>query len=330
MVGLFDQLSQVFPPKAAFTEKHVPNQKGKVYMVTGANTGLGKELTQILYSRDATVYMTARSQEKGLAAISDIQKKYPTSKGALHYVPLDLADLSTIKASAQDFLSRESRLHVLFNNAGVMLPDESKTSAQGYEMQLGVNNIGTQMFTELITPALAATAKTEAPGVVRVVWVSSSAGESPSSPKGGVPMPEIETYQKKMGTNFTKYAISKAGNYLQGCEYAARHKQDGIVAVSLNPGNLNSDLWRTQGPIAGKILRTFVLHPPINGAYTQLFAGLSPDVTVEKSGEWVAPFGRFMKSRKDLKDATKSKAEGGTGNASAFYDWCARQYASYI
>ncbi|KAI0554300.1 hypothetical protein F4679DRAFT_527869 [Xylaria curta] len=327
--SVWDQLSQAFPPKAGFTERDLPQLHGKVYLITGANTGVGKELARILYSKDAKVYVAARSEAKASAAIEDIKKTEPTSKGELVFIKLDLADLSTIKASAQDFLNRETKLHVLFNNAGVMKPDPTGAkSAQGYELQLGVNNVGTFMFTKLLTPTLAVTARTEAPGVVRVVWVGSSAGESPMAPTGGVPLDNLD-YHKDMGW-FPKYAISKAGNYLQGSEFARRHKGDGILSVSLNPGNLDSDLWRNQSYLMGLFLKWFILYPQINGAYTELFAGLSPEVTMEKSGAWIVPFGRFMRPRKDLKEATRSEAEGGSGVAEKFWKWNEEQIASFL
>ncbi|KAH8167400.1 hypothetical protein CIB48_g828 [Xylaria polymorpha] len=280
--SLWDQLSQVFPPKPGFTERDLPQLHEKVYLITGANTGLGKELGRMLYSKHAKVYIAARSEARANAAIDDIKKAEPASQGELVFIKLDLADLSTIKASAQNFLQREKKLHVLFNNAGVMKPDpaHSKT-AQGYELQLGVNNVGTFMLTKLLTPILVATAKTEAPGAVRVVWVGSSAGEAPPAPKGGVPLDNLD-YHNDLGW-FPKYCISKAGNYLQGAEFARRYQGDGILSITLNPGNLDSDLWRNQSYIMGKILKWFVLHPLINGAYTELFAGLSPEVTMEKS-----------------------------------------------
>lgn len=218
-----------------------------------------------------------------MAAIRDVQ---PASTGSLVFLPLDLADLPAVKASAQRFLDAESRLDVLFNNAGVMLPAAGARTAQGYDLQQGVNNVGPFLLTKLLTPVLTATAKKAEPGSVRVVWVSSSAAEMiPIVPTGGVDMDEIDKRTEK--SNFACYALSKAGNYLHGVEYAKRYTGSaGILSVPLNPGNLDSELWRTQGWLAAKFLRTFVLHAPVYGAYTELFAGLSPDVTAEKSGEW--------------------------------------------
>jgi hypothetical protein len=141
------------------------------------------------------------------------------------------------------------------------------------------------LFTKLLTPILTETAKGELPGAVRVVWVSSSAAEAPFSPKNGVPpVAELtyETFNKRAG--MAKYAISKAGNYLHATEYARR--TNGVVSVPMNPGNLSSALWKEHGSLLKGFLKTFVLHPPLYGAYTELFAGLSPAVTVEKSGAW--------------------------------------------
>lgn len=271
--------------RAIYSMQRLNTYPNQVYVITGANTGVGKELAQMLYAKNAKVVVAARSEEKALKAIKSIESSAPKSLGVLEFLKLDLADLTTIKKSAQDFLSKENRLDVLFNNAGVMLPAEGSKAAQGYELQLGVNNVGTFMFTKLLTPTLVATAKTQAPGSVRVVWVSSSAAEAPVAP---MPINNMEDVGKKT-SNFGAYAISKAGNYFQGTEFARRYRDAGIVSIPLNPGNLDSDLWRTQGSVMSFMLRKFILHPPINGAYTELYAGLSPAITMEQSGNWSKP-----------------------------------------
>jgi retinol dehydrogenase-12 len=84
-------------------------------------------------------------------------------------------------------LSKEKKLDVLWNNAGVMIPPQGSKTAQGYELQLGTNNIAPFLFTKLLTPILQSTAKTAPPRTVRVVWLSSSVAES-ASPTGGVDM----------------------------------------------------------------------------------------------------------------------------------------------
>lgn len=175
---------------------------------------------------------------------------------------------------------------MLFNNAGVMSPITGMPrTAQGYELQLGVNNIGTFMFTQLLTTVLADTARSAPLGSVRVVWVSSSGAELGSPGNGGVPMDNLDYHVYQPAVK--RYAISKAGNYLHATEFARRHTvADGIVSVPLNPGNLNSDLYRGQPSILGFLMRNTALYPSVFGAYTELYAGLSPEITIERSGEW--------------------------------------------
>jgi NAD(P)-dependent dehydrogenase (short-subunit alcohol dehydrogenase family) len=225
--------------------------------------------------------MMARSEEKTKTAIDSIKAAVPKSSGELIFLRLDLADLPSVKASAEEFLHKEQKLHALFNNAGVGYLEKGSKTKQGYELQLGVNCIGTFAFTKHVTPTLVSTAKTSLPNTVRVVWVSSSAAEA-LSPKGFVEnLPRIE----KKGS-FDQYCISKLGNYLHAAEFAARHKADGVLSMPLNPGNLDSDFWRTQGAAMTCILQKTLLYPPLFGAYTTLFAGFSPKVTLETSGHF--------------------------------------------
>ncbi|OCL04328.1 NAD(P)-binding protein [Glonium stellatum] len=320
--------TQIHPPKPDFTEKDLLNLKGKVYIVTGANTGVGKELARMLYSKNAKVYIFARSEDKATKAIAEIKQAAPTSTGDLVFLPVDLGDLTTIKVSAERFLAVEEKLHVLFNNAGVMKSDKGLTkTAQGYETHLGVNAIGTFLFTKFLTPILVATAKSEPPNTVRVVWVSSSGTELFGHKGVGISLDNLDYHIEKPASE--RYAISKTANWAYGAEFAKRYKADGVISIPLNPGNLTSDLARDQGAMF-KLMVKVVAYPPINGAYTELFAGLSSQVTIEKSGDWVIPFGRFYPIRKDLVGATKTKAEGGTGGTHNFWEWTEDQVRPYL
>ncbi|KAF4457043.1 hypothetical protein F53441_958 [Fusarium austroafricanum] len=322
----FDALSQAFPGKPKFTEANVPDLTGKVTIVTGANTGVGREIAQVLYSKNATVWAAARSEEKGRAAIEGIQKQHPDSKGSIKYLKLDLADLTTIGASAKEFLAAETKLDILFNNAGVMTPPEGSKTVQGYELQLGVNCLGHFLFTKHLTPLLQSTAKTAPKNSVRVIWVSSSAADV-LSPKHGFERDNLDYHKPR--NILHKYACSKAGNFYHNTEFAKKHKNDGIISVSLNPGNLRSELDRSS-PWYLYYPRTFTTYPPLYGAYTELFAAFSEDITVEKSGVWVAPWGRFMPIRSDLQKGALSESEGGTGMAEFFWNWSEEQVKPYF
>ncbi|KAK4615778.1 Short-chain dehydrogenase/reductase [Fulvia fulva] len=323
--------SQLFPPKPDLTEKNLGDLAGKVYIVTGSNTGVGKELSRLLYSKNATVYIAARSQEKALSAISSIKTTSPDSKGKLTFLHLDLSDLSTVKTAAETFLSQESKLHVLFNNAAVAMPPAGSKSAQGHELQLATNCLGPYMFTRLLTPLLASTAKTEAPNSVRVIWVSSSAAEVMSHNPGGVPLDRLDDLTGKVPV-WRLYGISKAGDYLYAHEYARRYGSDGILSVSLNPGNLDSDLGRHVPKAINWVFKKCLLHPPVKGAYTELYAGLSGDIKMAslEGGKWIIPWGRFGTIRKDLVKASMAESEGGSGVAGKFWEWSEQRVAEFV
>ena len=253
-------------------------------MVTGANSGMGLGLARVLYTRNAKVYVACRSEEKGKQTIAQIKKVVPKSTGELVFLSLDLADLTKVKAAAQSFLAQESELHVLFNNAGVMVGPANPPlkTAQGYELALGVNCVGAFLFAQLLTPTLIATAQKQPANTVRVVWPSSFGLEEYAPEDRGIDLTNLDYHIPK--PHVERYGISKAGNWLLGVEYARRHKADGIVSVPINPGNVRTSLARDQ-TLGLKIVAHAIVYPIINGVYTQLFAAFSPEVTIEKA-DW--------------------------------------------
>ncbi|KAI1123105.1 short-chain dehydrogenase [Nemania abortiva] len=308
-------LKNLCPGEPLLTEDSLGTQEGKVFIVTGANTGLGKELAKILYSKHAKIYVAARTEAKAKAAIEDIRGLYPTSKGDLAYLHLDLNDLTTIKKSTDDFLAKETRLDVLWNNAGVMVPPAGSTTAQGYELQLGVNNIATFLFTRFLLPIMIATAGSAPVNSVRVVWVSSAAAD-------GAPKPAIDFSNMDYAKNesqWQKYQRSKAGTILHACE-AARRSQlegDGVLHVSLHPGIFPTDLQRTMPGWQSRLVKMLGKEPKYGG-YTELFAGLHPSV---ENGAFVGPYGRLEKARNDLYDEAMGKQ---------YWEWTEAQVRAYI
>lgn len=195
--------------------------------MTGATSGYGLHLATILYQHGGKVYLAARNASRAQGVIDDIMTRYPESKGQIAYLHLDLGDLSTIKKSAEEFLAKESKLHVLWNNAGVMIPPQGSTTAQGYELQLGTNVVGPFLFTKLLYPALARAAADSPPGSVRVVWLSSSAVRM--APNPAIDFSNMD-YHKDEGA-WTKYARSKAANVLLAVEFSRRSEKDGVGSI---------------------------------------------------------------------------------------------------
>ncbi|KAL3473206.1 hypothetical protein BJX99DRAFT_249074 [Aspergillus californicus] len=283
-------------PRPTLTEANLPDQGGKVFIVTGATSGYGLLLSTILYQHNAKVYLAARNTKKITEVIDDLKKQFPNSKGDLHPLGLDLSDLSTIKKSADDFLSKESQLNVLFNNAGVMFPPEGAKTTQGYELQLGTNCVGPHLFTKLLYPTLAQTAKTAPADTVRIVWVSSDAVSW--APKPAIDFNNLD-YRKDENAR-VKYGRSKAGTILQAVEMGKRGKEDGVVSITLDPGIAMTGLQRDMPRWMAAAVR-LMSNKPITGAYTQLYAGLSPDVNKGTiSNRWIAPPGKIACGRKDL------------------------------
>ncbi|KAJ0114144.1 hypothetical protein J7T55_007978 [Diaporthe amygdali] len=316
--------AQMFPGAPTFTEKDAPNLGGKVYIVTGSTSGMGLELARMLYSKDAKVYIAAREEGN---AIANIQKAEPTSKGELVFLHLDLADLNSVKASAERFLSAETKLHVLFNNAGYMAADDKKmeTTAQGYEKQLGVMCLGPFLFTKLLTPTLRATAadKSSHTNEVRVVFVSSLAAEFYYEENKGLDLENLNYHRPKL--SIERYGLAKVGVWAYGVEFSRRFS--GVLGVPLNPGNLRTDLFNQQGFLFR--LQVLLLHyHPIKGAYTQLFAGLSPEVT--KPGSYILPWGRVGPICEDLQRAAKPESEGGVDLTWKFWDWSEKQVEKFV
>ncbi|KAH8597150.1 short-chain dehydrogenase [Bisporella sp. PMI_857] len=308
--------STIIPNKPVLTDKNLEDQSGKVFLVTGGSGGLGTELINILYQHHAKIWVAARSPTKTQEVMEEIKKAHPLSRGQMHFLKLQLDDLTTIKASAQELLAQETRLDVLWNNAGVMVPPQGSKTTQGYELQLGINNLGHFLFTQFLTPLLATTAKIAPPNSVRVIWVSSSAAD-------GAPHPAIDfsnmDYHKEEGI-WSKYSRSKAGNVIHSAEFARRFASTGIISLALNPGNFVTNLQQNMPKIQLAMFK-LITHHPKNGAYTELFAGLHPSITEKDNGGWVSPFGKKEEPRKDLVEPELGRK---------YWEWSEEQVKPYL
>jgi NAD(P)-dependent dehydrogenase (short-subunit alcohol dehydrogenase family) len=288
--------------------------------------GCGFELVKILYQRNATVYIAGRSHDKASKALSALKESFPDSKGKVEFLKLDLSDLSTIKPAVEEFLQRETRLHVLTNNAGVMVPPKGSKDAHGHELQMGTNCLGPFLLSQLLVPVLQKTAKEAPEGSVRVTWAASLAANF--SPPGGVQFQEDGNAKPQYFNPSLDYGASKAGNVFLASEFAARYGKNGIISVSWNPGNLKSELIR-HTPLWQRLLLLLILFPAQFGGYTELWAGCSPDLTASQNGAYVAPWGRVYTVRGDVTRGLKSQNEGGTGTAEKFWAWCEKETNPY-
>ncbi|KAM7189862.1 hypothetical protein V8F20_009999 [Naviculisporaceae sp. PSN 640] len=324
--------SQFFPPKPHFTEKDLPSLAGRVFLITGGYSGVGLELARLLYRHHGRVYIAGRSESKAKQAIDDIAKTTPIAAehaGSLEFLHLDLADLRTIKPSVQQFLSKESRLDVLFNNAGVAQPPQGSVSAQGLDLQLATNCLGPFLLTQLLLPLLQSTARQFPETSVRVVWTSSQAVEFGAA-KNGFSVDDVRDTAASSMDPGTGYVISKLGNWYLSCELARRHGAQNIASVAVNPGSGNTGLFRHTPWLP--YVAWLVMYKVELLANTVLFAGLSGEIdSGDNNGLYVAPWGRIWETpRKDLLDVIRPVAEGGLGRAGEFWDFCGETTRDYM
>ncbi|KZT54674.1 NAD(P)-binding protein [Calocera cornea HHB12733] len=290
--------SEVFPPRRRFGVGDIPDLTGSVAIVTGGNTGIGKVTCKYLLLANARVYLASRNPQKAATALADLQ--HTTGKADVHFLPLDLADLGSVRRAAEDFQRKEKQLHLLFNNAGAMLVPMDEVTGQGYDLQFGTNVLGPAYFTMLLLPTLLETAKHVPRGSVRVVSTSSLVHTLAGWP--GINYDTLldgPARRKRLG-RWAAYAQSKWAVVVFAKELARRYGEQGVVSSSLNPGIIRTELLR-HSPFFRAILNWSMFDPDPEGALTQLYAGTSPE-TAGAHGEYFIPLARLGVSRPDTYD----------------------------
>lgn len=253
-----DRMSQSTWSVASMAE-----QRGRVAIVTGANSGIGFETAKTLAQKGASVVVAARNPAKGEAAVEEIRREEPV--GSVRLMLLDLADLASVRSFAADFSTDFQRLDLLINNAGVMALPKRFETADGFEMQFGTNHLGHFALTGLLFDLLSRT-----PGS-RVVNVSSGAH------RGGR-MNWDDLHFRQGYTPFGAYSQSKLANLLFTGELQRRFQGAGldVLAAAAHPGWTATNL-QTHSGIAGLLNPIFGQKPPM-GALPTLYAATAPEV----------------------------------------------------
>ncbi|XP_077416210.1 retinol dehydrogenase 12 isoform X2 [Vanacampus margaritifer] len=269
---------------------------GKTVLITGANTGIGKETAMDLAIRGARVVMACRDVDKGEGAAASIRAAYPEAQVEVR--ELDLADTCSVRSFAQQFLTDFTHLHILINNAGVMMCPYTKTN-DGFEMHIGVNHLGHFLLTSLLMGLL----KRSAPA--RIVVVSSLAHNF-----GWIRFHDLHS-QGSYNSGLA-YCQSKLANVLFARELARRLKGSSVTVNSVHPGTVNSDLTRhsTLMMIFFTVLSVF-LKTPREGAQTTIYCAVAEELH-SISGKhfsdcapaFVAPQGRSEETARRLWDAS--------------------------
>jgi retinol dehydrogenase 12 len=271
------------------------------FLVTGANTGIGRATVHELARRRGRIVVATRSSEKTLPVIDQIVAD--TGNAAIEHLQLDLADLDSVRQAAEAFLARDQPLHCLINNAGVA--GQRGQTTQGFELAFGINHLGHFLFTNLLLDRL----RESAPA--RIVNVSSDSHYRPDH----IDWDRV-TQPTKSVTGMDEYGVSKLCNVLFTQEVARRLPADDVAAHALHPGVIASDIWR-RVPWPVRAIMTRFMKSTEEGAETSVYCATSPELEGvsgkfyvdcrekepnriarrelaaelwERSEEWVAPY----------------------------------------
>ncbi len=250
----------------------VPDQTGRVAIVTGANSGIGFEAAKALAHKGARVILACRSRERGDAAVASIRAGSP--KGSAELELLDLGNLAAVQAFAERLPKAAPRFDLLILNAGVMIPPASQTD-DGFELQLGVNHLGHFALTARLLQT------TEAAPGARVVVVSSIAH--------GFGRIRFDDLQFSRGYRaWPAYGQSKLANLLFMDELNRRLKAAGrpIIATAAHPGWTRTELQRNSLP--ARIFGPLLAMKSPDGALPTLRAAVDPEA---KAGAYFGPDG---------------------------------------
>jgi NAD(P)-dependent dehydrogenase (short-subunit alcohol dehydrogenase family) len=241
--------------------------KNKVCIVTGSNTGIGKETARGLLARGATVILACRDLTKAEAARAELAAQ--TGTDTARVMALDLASVGSIRAFAKQFRKDYERLDVLVNNAG-MWTNKRTTTADGFETTFGVNHVGTFLLTRELLPVL------EASAPARIVVLSSGLHY-----RGQMVWDDLQ-FTKRPFKGPAAYSQSKLANTLFTKALARRLQGKGVTVNAVHPGVVATEVFRDYPALLVKFFHLFLLTPE-QGAACSLHVATAPELE-EQSG----------------------------------------------
>ena len=253
--------------------ENIPNQKGKVVVVTGSSSGIGYEAARVLVNKNAEVVIAVRNQQKGDAALNKIKSQ--NSNADVKVMLLDLANLKSIKTFADNYKKKYTKLDLLINNAGVMMPPYGKTK-DGFELQFGTNHLGHFALTAHLFDLIRNTPN------ARIVNVSSSAHNW-----GNIDFNDLTWENRKYKTG-RSYGDSKIANLYFTYELQKRLgvKNSNPIVTAAHPGWTATELQRHSGVF--RFLNNFLAMPIEQGTLPTLRAATDKNA---KSGDYFGPDG---------------------------------------
>jgi len=235
--------------------------EGRVFLITGAGSGIGAVTARELARRGARLFLAGRSRERTQTVLDDIARD--TGRPAT-FVTLDLGDLQSVEACAKEVLASTEHLHGLINNAG--LGGQRGVTQDGFEVAFGVNHLGHFRLTMLLLDRLRASAP------ARIVNVASLAHFQAR----GIDFASLRRPTRSL-TALPEYSVSKLCNVLFTRELARRLAGTGVTAYAVHPGVVATDLWRSRWKIVRLVAGAFMVSPE-KGARTTLWCATAPEL----------------------------------------------------
>ncbi|THZ29380.1 hypothetical protein D6C89_02077 [Aureobasidium pullulans] len=308
--------------EASFNPKSdIPDQSGRVFLITGGTTGLGASSIQFIAAHSpAHIFFSGRNKARAAELITKVRQASPSTK--LSFIECDLSSLSSVKTASQELLTKTDRLDVLMCNAGIMATPDA-LSKDGYEIQLATNHLGHALLIKSLLPCLLKTAE-QPNSDVRIVSLTSSAHEM--VPNAGIEFNKLKTLGANYGPFYQPnkwmcYGQSKLANLLYANQLAERYPS--ITSVAVHPGFIKTALHDNNG-LADRMVVNFKADKWVSeeeGAYTQTWAATTAKEKLS-SGAYYVPVG--------VKTTPKVKQAKDVGLAKELWEWTEVQLEKWV
>jgi retinol dehydrogenase-12 len=237
--------------------------QGRTFLVTGANSGIGRALTEALAAQGGRVVLAARSEERTKPVLDEIRGRHPASDP--QFLQMDLSDLSSVRRAAERFLTSGQPVDVLVNNAGIA--GTHALSKDGFDVTYATNHIGPFVLTNLLLPRLRESSQGRIVNVASVGHMTVKRMDW-----SGL---ERRTTPKRSG--FPDYAVTKLMNVLHAKELARRLTGSRVTTYALHPGAIASNIWRAIPRPVQWVMKLFMLSNE-EGAQTPLYCATAPEL----------------------------------------------------
>ncbi|KXH33368.1 daunorubicin C-13 ketoreductase [Colletotrichum simmondsii] len=304
----------------------MPNLEGKVVVVTGGNAGIGLSTVKYLALRGAKVYFTARSKAKADETRTVLTAENSAiNAGNLHWLPMDLADLKSVASAVEELKSKETRVDILINNAG-LASGTTETMGPGWEWHMGVNHVGHFVFTNGVLPLLKEATK-QSGADVRIITLSSNVNYAMLPSNYGFTFDSASFLTKPVPyypwqwryivsrifvVDMIRYAVSKVANLLFAQELQRLLDEQGlpILSISVHPGGVASPGSKDIGNSLFSLVRSAAFLTVDQGAITTVFAATAAEVRENAEmykGKYLEPFGKIVTPNPVAKDEKQVK-----------------------